>query len=342
MIIIAVVAALTGGNSSEAPFNYSEGIDENGFWEGIKALEHVEMFDYAALPIPNDVHTITDDELRTEIDKVMANYFKPVMDRAVADGDKVNIDYVGMVDGVEFEKGSTNGDGQDVTAGGTGFIDDFLTQIIGHIPGEMFNVEVTFPEEYPQNPDLAGKDAVFVTTINYITGDEPQELTDDFVAEQFSANGWETVDEFKDAKRVELKENAIKEYIQNYLRNDVAVSAIRDSLVKYQENSMVDIYQMYADMYGVGLDEFLQTNVGVSNKKELIETNSDDILKNASYTIAVQAVAEDAGISVSDEDLDNYWPDYSSNSEQYGMPWIKQYVLNLKVLDLLYGNIVLE
>ena len=83
-----------------------------------------------------------------------------VTDRAVEQGDMVNIDYVGSVDGVEFDGGSTGGAGTSVMAGATNYIDDFLTQIIGHMPGETIDVNVTFPEVY-HSADLAGKEAVF-------------------------------------------------------------------------------------------------------------------------------------------------------------------------------------
>ena len=85
----------------------------------------------------------------------------------VADGDTVNIDYVGTVDGVEFDGGSTNGTGTDLVIGSGSYIDDFEDQLIGAHPGDEVQVEVTFPDDYGSQ-DLAGKDAVFAVTINGI------------------------------------------------------------------------------------------------------------------------------------------------------------------------------
>lgn len=85
----------------------------------------------------------------------------------VADGDTVNIDYVGTVDGVEFEGGNTKGRGTDLTIGSGRYIDDFEEQLIGHHPGETVEVNVTFPENYGKE-ELNGKDAVFTVTINGI------------------------------------------------------------------------------------------------------------------------------------------------------------------------------
>lgn len=85
----------------------------------------------------------------------------------VADGDTVNIDYVGTVDGVEFDGGSTNGAGTDLVIGSGSYIDDFEDQLIGAHPGDEVQVEVTFPDDYGSQ-DLAGKDAVFAVTVNGI------------------------------------------------------------------------------------------------------------------------------------------------------------------------------
>ncbi len=85
----------------------------------------------------------------------------------VKDGDKVNIDYVGKVDGVEFEGGNTNGMGADLTIGSGSYIDDFEDQLIGAHPGDTVEVNVTFPENYG-NEELNGKDAVFTVTVNGI------------------------------------------------------------------------------------------------------------------------------------------------------------------------------
>ena len=85
----------------------------------------------------------------------------------VADGDTVNIDYVGSVDGVEFAGGSTNGAGTSLTIGSGSYIDDFEEQLIGHNVGDEVDVNVTFPENYG-NEELSGKDALFKVVINGI------------------------------------------------------------------------------------------------------------------------------------------------------------------------------
>ena len=85
----------------------------------------------------------------------------------IEDGDTVNIDYVGSIDGVEFEGGNTKGNGADLVIGSHTYIDDFEEQLIGHHPGDSVDVTVTFPEDYGKD-ELNGKEALFKVTVNGI------------------------------------------------------------------------------------------------------------------------------------------------------------------------------
>lgn len=335
----------TGGD--ELP--YSAGLDNNGFWIGIKALDFVDKFNYRGLEIPNDVHQISDDALQTEINNIIASYSSTtqVTDRAVVDGDTVNIDFVGSVDGIEFDGGSTGGTGTDVTIGETEYIDDFLAQLIGHKPGETINVEVTFPDDYGEET-LAGKDALFVTTINYIAGETIEaELTDAFVEENLSLSyGWATVAEMKDSMRSTMRKQSIEQYFMDYFTSEVTVKSVPDQLTDYQEGVMMYFYQDYADYYGMELSDLIASE-GLSSVDELVERYYDYNLKNATYYLVIQAIAEDAGISVSDEDFASYFmevygsSDYSSQEAQYGLPYLKHSVLCMKVIDFVVENAIL-
>ena len=330
-------------SADNTAFSYSEGIDENGFFEGITALDYVEIFDYKALTIPSDLHQISEDKLQAEIDNILTYYStkEQVTNRAVVDGDTVNIDYVGSADGVEFDGGSTSGAGTDVTIGVTSYIDDFLEQLIGHMPGETLNVEVTFPDVY-QNESLQGKDAVFVTTINYIVETEQPELTDDFVETNLTASyGWKTAAEMKEDISAELKETAIQPFISEYMTNEVTISSVPDKLTEYQEKAMLQYYRDGAEYYSMEFEEFISV-MGVSSVDELIESNRDSYLQSAKYTLVAQAVAEDADISVSEDDMVGYFNDYSQYEEKYGLPYLKQIVLFQKVISYIIDNATLE
>lgn len=108
------------------------------------------------------------DANQTTVVATTTNPYDEDASREIKVGDKVNIDYVGSIDGVEFSGGNTRGNGADLIIGSHMYIDDFEDQLVGHKVGEQVDVEVTFPEVYKNNPDMAGKEALFKVTINGI------------------------------------------------------------------------------------------------------------------------------------------------------------------------------
>lgn len=336
-------------NTDEIAFSYSEGIDDDGFWAGVKALDCIDLFTYSGMEIPPEVHQVSAIDVQEEIDYLLEYYttIEEVTDRAIVDGDLVNIDYIGSVDGVEFDGGSTDGEGTDVTAGSTDYIDDFLMQIIGHLPGETIDVEVTFPDDY-HNSSLQSQEAVFVTTINYIVETAIPELTDEFVETMLSASyGWTSVAEMRDDIRKGLQEAALEDYILDYLFFEVTLHTIPDAVMEYQVKAMQAFYQDTAEEYEMDLDTFLTEFVGVAGMDELIESNQEENTNNVRYALASQAVAEDAGISVDNEDVAAFFAeymgisDYSPYEEEYGLPYLKQLTLQRKVLELIMKNAAL-
>ena len=138
-------------------FAYSDGLDENGYWSGIKALDYVTLpEDYAAIPLKKADIEPTEEDIQSQIDSVLSQNTttRQVTDRAAADGDTVNIDYAGTVDGVAFTGGTYSG--YSLTLGSGSFIDGFEDQIVGHKPGETFDVNVTFPDGYSDSTDAEG------------------------------------------------------------------------------------------------------------------------------------------------------------------------------------------
>ena len=124
-------------------FNYSDGLDEKGYWEGIRALDYVTLpEDFASVAIKRSDVEPTSEEVEEQISDLLSQYSSTehITDRAAADGDTVNINYVGSVNNVEFTGGSA--ENYDLTLGSGTFIDGFEDQIIGHKPGETFAVEI--------------------------------------------------------------------------------------------------------------------------------------------------------------------------------------------------------
>ncbi len=311
--------------------DYSAGLTEDGYFENVTAADFVKLPDYKSMTVPEDVSTITEDALKSEMDSRMSGFAttEQVKDRAVEDGDAVNIDYVGSVDGVEFAGGSTGGNGTTVTIGVTSYIDDFLEQLIGHKPGETFDVNVTFPDPYESNTDLSGKDAVFVTTINYIEEQTVPELTDEFVAANWKdSEGWSTAEEAREAVREELRTTAVANYLWQEIQDTAEVSQVPDSVYDFQVDNMVNYYAAMAKQYNMELEDLLSQAMQLDSVDALIEQNKSQLEQNAKSALIMQALCEDMGMKVSDEDIAQYFrdymnvEDYSAYQTQYGRPYL--------------------
>ncbi len=290
-------------------FDYSDGVDENGHWSGITALDYVTLpADYASIQAPASSVVPTDDAVQEKIDSILSDHSttEEVTDEEVADGDTINIDYVGKIDGVEFDGGSTNGNGTTVTIGTTQYIDDFLEQLIGHKPGETFDIEVTFPDDYGVD-DLNGKDATFTVTINYIQKTVTPELTDDWVAENLKDTyGWSTVEEMREGVKENLQYSNLATYVQDYVLNNSTVTEVPQSIVDFQGQQYLYQYQTYATTYGTTLSALLQMYTGASTAEEFLTNNADALESAARSYLIFQAIIEDADITETDEELETY------------------------------------
>jgi len=325
----------------DTAFTLSGGIDENGFWEGVRALDHVELFDYRAVQISRGVVEVSEDSIEQEIDNFLFSFPDryEIMDRAVEEGDLVNIDCVGSIGGVELENLSTKGMGEDVVAGSEDFIDDFLTQIIGHYPGDVFNVEVTYPEDYGKD-ELNGKDAVFVTTINYIVVESAAELNDVFVMENLSGiYGWTSVPEMVESIRINLRNMSIYNTIFQLFTTEVLVRSVPKQLMDYQIQYKFVEFMRDAESRGMTLEEYVGSDLD-----EVANNYYQDIREKAVYCLVSQAIAEDVGLSVSEADLKAYAAettgsgDYSVLAARFGLPYLKQAVLYQKVAEHIVDN----
>ena len=320
-----VTDPVTGQKVDYSLTNYSasDGLDINGFFKDITALDYVTLPEYKGVKVSSEVLEASEEEVEAQIAGILEEYatYEEITDRAVEDGDTVNIDYIGTVDGVEFDGGSTGGMGTDVTIGVTNYIDDFLEQLIGHMPGETFDVNVTFPVNYGVD-SLNGKDAIFSTTINYICGDTVEvELTDEIAMDY----GFDTVEELKQDIRDWLVTQQKSDFFTELIYESELTKDIPQQVLNYVVKSDLSNYQYYADAYGVTLDEFMYSFLGYENTEVYIEYNMESYKNNALYCLAIQAIAEKEGLTVTDMDVSD--AGLSDYVESYGMPFLKQYVL---------------
>lgn len=338
-----------------ADFTYSGALDENGFFTGVHALDYVTLpEDYKALKISTSDVEVTDDELQTNMDYILSQFATTEQDKdsEIQDGDQVNIDYVGTVDGIEFTGGNTNGQGTTVTAGSNNYIDDFLTQIIGHKPGETFDVVVTFPEGYNDSTDadgntlkLAGQEAVFSVTVNYIEKSISPELTDDFVAENIDPQYGSTVEEFKDTVRKDIYDANVEKYVTSYLtENAVYADELPEAVTEYSSMIVLNYYYNYAVAQKVTLTQFIQDNMDADSIQDLLDQNEDAINSQAKRFLLYQALAEDQGLTCTDEDVTNYFndlgtTDYSDYESYYGSNYLHMNAIGDKAVNNILANV---
>ena len=227
--------------------------------------------------------------MQAQIDSIMAQYAKPeqITDRAIEDGDQVNIDYSGSIDGEKFDGGTASS--QSVQAGSAQFIDDFLTQIIGHTPGETFDVEVTFPDPYENNPDLAGKDAVFEVTINYIEGEDvTPEFNDDFVKREPDSQLWlGKPDDVRDSIREDLRQSQIFQFIWNYMIENSTVSGSAAGCAGFPERRHAEPVEKSGFHVRIDSATFLQA-MGVASERRFSEQYAEEIKSSATQLLIIR------------------------------------------------------
>lgn len=329
-----------------ADFDYSSIFDENGYVAGVTASDYITLPEDLGLTLSDEANTVSDEDVADYINEnIMVNYTETqeVTDRAAADGDTVNIDYVGTVDGVEFDGGSA--EGYDLTLGSGTFIDGFEEQIVGHTPGESFDVTVTFPEDY-RATDLAGKEAVFATTLNYISESVTPELTDDFVKENLNESlGLDSVETLNtyisDMLLFSQQTNELYSQLSEKLTAEGEVPA---ELTKYFEDYYLSSPYLYAQMYGVSLDEFMQVN-GYDSAAAYLESSRTYIDGAIQQTLILQALAEKYGITCTTETLENQFQEYFGSSDTssyvnyYGENYLKMSILNDLVMEKLVEEV---
>lgn len=340
----------TSGSTTElVDIPYSKGLNEQGLWDGITMSDFVTLGEYKDLTVPADEVTPTEEELEAQRQSLVQSFGEQtkITDRAVEDGDIVNIDYVGSVDGVEFSGGNSQGAGSRVTAGSQEFIDDFLTQIIGHMPGETIDVVVTFPDDYQDSTDaegntmvLAGKEAVFKTTINYIYGDMVYpEFNDEFVSKNLSETyGWNTVEEANSEMSKSMMDYSKYQYLVDHLLETCTVSEI--------PQSMLDILleQEEANLTNVAVSNGMDVNTMLSfYGYESLDAFREDFAENAGDQIKLQMIyqmiAEQENLLGTEDQLkEQLGTSFDTAMETYGSPYMYRQMLLSNVTNFLMDN----
>lgn len=338
-----------------ASFTYSDGFDENGYLKGVTAADYVTLpEDYADITIDAALGEVTDEDVSEYINSNILSSFattEQITDRAAAMGDTVNIDYVGTIDGVEFSGGSAKG--YELELGSGTFIDNFEDQIANHTPRETFEVNVTFPEDYGST-DLAGKAAVFTTTLNYIVGDTiTPELTDAWVQENLSETmGFTDVAGLNSFVSQQIAFNNQYTDVFTALRDKATFAEeLPESATEYFRNVLLYGLYSYAQNYGTTMTTIVASGMlgsGYSTVEDFVADMEDSITSQTQQVLLLQAVAEKEGLKCDTDTLNTEFvnqygiKDPTNFVQVYGENYVKCQLLDSIVMQNLINNVKYE
>ena len=299
----------------------------------------VKLGEYKNLEVSVDVSKeVSDADVDARIERERNNLAELVLkeDKA-ANGDTVVIDFVGTVDGVEFDGGK--GDNFSLELGSGRFIPGFEDQLVGHAAGETVEVNVTFPEDY-QATDLAGKDAKFVTTIHEVKEKEVPEL-DDELAKDIDEDV-ETLDELKEKYRKELAESkeiafddAVESAALDLAVENAEIVELPEEMVHEEVHRSVNEFLGNMQRQGISPDMYFQ--ITGTTQEDLHKQHEADAEKRTKTNLVIEAVAKAEGFEASDEDIE---AEIASLAADYNME--VERVRQLLSADMLKHDIVIK
>lgn len=287
--------------------------------------DYVTINKYKGLEIAEVEKTeVTDDTVESTVKSyVTASPLKTeITDRAAQDGDTVDIDYVGKIDGEAFDGGTASGAslkiGSGTYIGANGDYKGFEEQIIGHNKGDKFDIEVKFPDDYSAS-NLAGKVATFSITLNgiYEVSDDT-EITDEWVKQNSDTS--ETVEEFKEEIRNKMKENnestrqsQLQSEVLTALDEQVEVKKYPDGDVDKEYQAVEDYYTAYAQQYGLELADFLETYMNMT--EDDFKTRAKEVAQNSvKRKLACELIAKKKNLEPSDKEYEKKVEEYAEKA----------------------------
>lgn len=287
----------------------------------------VELGDYSNLEAEVNKYEVTDEDISRVIDRERDQNSRiiSVEDRAVKDGDIVNIDFVGKLDGEEFPGGDA--EGYELVIGSGAFIPGFEEQIIGKEIGQEFDVDVVFPEEY-HDESLAGKNVIFEVKLNSIQEKELPELDDEFVKD---ISEFDTLEEYKNNVKIDLEEELKKQ--AEVEKENKAVEALMDVMKVDIPESMIDMevdreYQNFlyrVQGMGLTLDQYFAiANSDEEKTREELRPASEKKVKGE---LALDEFIVKENIEATDEEIDK---EISELAKQYELKDVDSFKETLK------------
>jgi trigger factor len=259
--------------------------------------------EYRGLEVGRAEPDVPDEIVDREVDRIREGFarLEPV-ERAAKDGDSVLIDFEGFVDDQPFQGGKS--DDYLLALGSNQLIGDFEDQLVGAAPGDEVEVNVTFPEEYPGEPKLAGKPALFKVKVKEVREKILPELDDEFASD---ASEFETLEELRGDIREKVG-GALNSRSEEDFRIAAVDAAVANATVEVPDaivtaRAAERWERMERQLAGQGMDPNMFLQMQGKTRDELIEESKPDAEKELAREAVVTAIAEAEAIEISDEEM---------------------------------------
>lgn len=263
----------------------------------------VELGEYAGLTVTKEAKNVNEADVDAEVKRMQdRNGRLLTREGAAENGDTVDIDFEGFVDGKAFDGGKA--EHYSLVLGSGSFIPGFEDQVVGHSAGDEFDVNVKFPEEYGA-AELAGKDATFKIKLHEVKYKELPALDDDFAKD---VSEYDTLDELKDSIRNNIKTNLDKQAeqkVENDLMDQVIANMkadIPDAMVDSRIDELVQDFEYRISQQGLKLADYLKyMGMNIEQFRAQFKEQAD---KQVKMRLAMEAIVAKEGITASDEEFE--------------------------------------
>ena len=319
--------------------------DEGKELKDMNLDKYLKLGEYTNVEVTTTLAEVSDKEVNEQMEYMFTVQAAEigVKDRAVENGDTANINFVGYLNDVAFDGGT--GENYDLKIGSGTFIDGFEEGLIGVMPGEEVDLNLTFPANY-SSADLAGQSVVFKVTVNYIV----PEITDANVA-ALENEDYATAVELEEAARAIIQEKVDDENYDNVVRlamqniiKEATFKEVPEFLIEQQKEIVKGQLSTTLEGTGVDIDTYLSVIYGT--------TLEDIAMANVKERMVIQAIANAQGIVITDEDLeaelkimaDDYGVTNDQILEMMGTDraYYREYMYGVKVYEYIYENTVVK
>ncbi len=309
----------------------------------------VTLGEYKGIEGEKTVEEVTDEMVQDEIWNIKKQYATLVdVERAAELRDNTIIDFTGYVDGETSE--GMQGEERPLELGSGSFIPGFEEQLVGAVAGQDVEVNVTFPEDYHE--ELAGKEAVFEVHVHKVQEYVNEDWSDAFIKENV---GYESEADMEATLRSELEQYA-EEQAEANLEYDLILKLVEGSEFKVEDadveaytEEMLNEYRLYASVYGMELDDYLEQVMG-TNTATLREVYRETAAFRVKMVLALHQIAAEEGIEATEEECtaqleklaeQNGYEDTSAVEAVYSREIIRERLIQEKAISFVREHAVI-